>query len=92
LYICIYNLLHILTNNISPLIKFSFNTPKPTRGLDALSELSMVSYFAKMKEYADEMVRVTTSKQLDDDDIVSYILTRLDSEGPRRRLEGEGVE
>jgi hypothetical protein len=52
----------------------------------------MVSYFAKMKEYADEMVRVTTSKQLDDDDIVSYILTRLDSEGPRRRLEGEGVE
>jgi hypothetical protein len=38
----------------------------------------MVSYFAKMKAYADEMA--AAGKQLEDDDIVSYILAGLDEE------------
>jgi hypothetical protein len=38
----------------------------------------MASYFAKMKEYADEMA--AAGKQLEDDDIVSYILICLDTE------------
>jgi hypothetical protein len=38
----------------------------------------MVNYFAKMKEYADEMR--AAGKQLEDDVIVSYILTGLDAE------------
>jgi hypothetical protein len=38
----------------------------------------MVSYFAKMKDYADEMA--AAGKQLEDDDIVSYILICLDTE------------
>jgi hypothetical protein len=38
---------------------------------------SMASYFAKMKEYADEMK--VAGKQLEDDDVVSYILTGLDA-------------
>jgi hypothetical protein len=33
----IYNLLIHLTHDIRPLTKLSFNTPKSTRGLDALS-------------------------------------------------------
>jgi hypothetical protein len=32
----------------------------------------MTSYFTKMKEYTDEMA--VAGKQLEDDDIVSYIL------------------
>jgi hypothetical protein len=38
-YICTFikNLLIHLTHDISPLIKLSFNTPKSTRGLNALS-------------------------------------------------------
>jgi hypothetical protein len=35
----IYDLLIYLTNNISHLIKLSFNTQKSTRGLDALSHI-----------------------------------------------------
>jgi hypothetical protein len=38
---------------------------------------SMVSYFAKMKEYVDEMM---AAGKKEDDDIVSYILTGLDVE------------
>jgi hypothetical protein len=38
----------------------------------------MVNYFTKMKEYADEMR--AAGKQLEDDVIVSYILTGLDAE------------
>jgi hypothetical protein len=43
-------------------------------------DMSMTIYFAKMKEYVDGMV--TSGKKLDDDDddVVSYILTRLDAE------------
>jgi hypothetical protein len=37
LVLSIYNLLIHLTNDISHLIKLSFNTLKSTRGLDALS-------------------------------------------------------
>jgi hypothetical protein len=37
----------------------------------------MTSYFTKMKEYTDEMA--VAGKQLEDDDIVSYILTGLDA-------------
>jgi hypothetical protein len=40
-------------------------------------DMSMVNYFAKMKEYIDEMAAV--GKKLDDDDVVSYILTWLDA-------------
>jgi hypothetical protein len=40
LVLSILILLIHLTNDISHLIKLSFNTPKPTRGLDALSVLS----------------------------------------------------
>jgi hypothetical protein len=39
-------------------------------------ELPMVTYFTKMKEFSDEMT--TAGKQLDDDDIMSYILAGLD--------------
>jgi hypothetical protein len=39
---------------------------------------SMLSYFARMKEYANEMT--AAGKKLEDDDIVSYILTGLDAE------------
>jgi hypothetical protein len=38
----------------------------------------MATYFTKMKEYTDEMA--AAGKQLEDDDIVSYILTGLDVE------------
>jgi hypothetical protein len=38
LVLSIYNLLIHLTNDISHLIKLSFNTLKSTRGLDALSD------------------------------------------------------
>jgi hypothetical protein len=38
----------------------------------------MASYFAKMREYTDEMT--TAVKQLDDVDIVSYILAGLDGD------------
>jgi hypothetical protein len=39
--------------------------------------LPMEGYFTKTREYADEMT--TAGKQLDDDDIVSYILVGLDA-------------
>jgi hypothetical protein len=39
--------------------------------------LLMEGYFTKTREYADEMT--TAGKQLDDDDIVSYILVGLDA-------------
>lgn len=41
-------------------------------------ELSAAAYFAKMKGYADEMAAV--GKKLEDDDVVSYILTGLDAD------------
>jgi hypothetical protein len=41
-------------------------------------DMSMAVYFAKMKEYVDEMA--AASNKLDNDDIVSYILTGLDAE------------
>jgi hypothetical protein len=41
-------------------------------------DMSMTIYSAKMKEYVDGMA--TSGKKLDDDDVVSYILTRLDAE------------
>jgi hypothetical protein len=41
-------------------------------------DMSMVVYFAKMKEYVDEMV--AAGRKLDNDDVVSYILTGLDVE------------
>jgi hypothetical protein len=41
-------------------------------------KLSMVSYYAKMKEFVNEMA--VTGKQLEDDDVISYILTGLDAE------------
>jgi hypothetical protein len=41
-------------------------------------DMSMTIYFAKMKEYIDEMA--ASDKKLDDDDVVSYMLTRLDIE------------
>jgi hypothetical protein len=44
-------------------------------------DMSMANYFAKMKEYIDEMV--AAGKKLDDDDVVSYILTN-DMIGCRR--------
>lgn len=40
--------------------------------------MSATVYFTKMRGFADEMV--AAGKKLDDDDIVSYILTGLDSE------------
>jgi hypothetical protein len=41
-------------------------------------ELSAAAYFAKMKGYANEMAAI--GKRLEDDDIVSYILTGLDAD------------
>lgn len=41
-------------------------------------EMSAAVYFTKMRGFADEMA--AAGKKLDDDDIVSYILTGLDSE------------
>jgi hypothetical protein len=41
-------------------------------------DMSMVVYFTKMKEYVDEMA--AADKKLDNDDVVSYILTGLDVE------------
>jgi hypothetical protein len=41
-------------------------------------ELSAAAYFAKMKGYTDEMA--AAGKRLEDDDIVSYILTGLDAD------------
>lgn len=41
-------------------------------------KLSTVSYYAKMKEFVNEMA--VTGKQLEDDDVISYILTGLDAE------------
>ena len=41
-------------------------------------DTSAAVYFSKMKGFADEMA--TAGKQLDDDDLVSYILTGLDDE------------
>jgi hypothetical protein len=38
-----------LTHNISPLIKLSFNTPKFTRGLDALLRTCVVVFLTLMK-------------------------------------------
>jgi hypothetical protein len=38
-------------------------------------DMSMVNYFAKMKEYIDEMAAVGKKLDDDDDDVVSYILT-----------------
>jgi hypothetical protein len=43
-----------------------------------MGDQSMASYFARMKEYADEMM--TTGKKLEDDDNVSYILIGLYAE------------
>jgi hypothetical protein len=40
--------------------------------------MAMSVYFAKMKEYIDQMA--AAGKKLDDDDVVSYILTGLDVE------------
>jgi hypothetical protein len=36
-------------------------------------EMAMAIYFTKMKEYVDEMA--VAGKKLDNDDVVSYILT-----------------
>lgn len=39
---------------------------------------SIFAYFAKMKSLADEMA--STGRKLEDEELVSYILTRLDLE------------
>jgi hypothetical protein len=41
-------------------------------------EMAMVAYFTKMMEYIDEMA--VAGNKLDDDDVVSYILTSLDAD------------
>jgi hypothetical protein len=41
-------------------------------------EMAMVVYFAKMMEYIDKMA--VAGNKLDDDDVVSYILTSLDAD------------
>jgi hypothetical protein len=41
-------------------------------------DMTAAAYFAKMKGYADEMA--AAGKRLEDDDVVSYILTGLDSD------------
>jgi hypothetical protein len=41
-------------------------------------ELPIASYYTKMKEYINEMA--AAHKQLEDDDVISYILTWLDAE------------
>lgn len=40
-------------------------------------DMSVVVYFAKMRGYVDEMA--AAGKKLDDDDIITYILSGLDS-------------